>query len=98
AGEQIQDLLKIIQTNAFAVGQGLFETDLDMINKHMDKIGSMVSFKKPLTVVLDAGNGLSGSYVPALLRKLGATVHGLYLESDGTYPNHLPNPEDPEMT
>ncbi|MCL4252907.1 MAG: phosphomannomutase/phosphoglucomutase, partial [Anaerolineae bacterium] len=64
----------------------------------MDKIGSMVTIKKPLTVVLDAGNGLSGSYVPQLLEKLGITVHGLYLESDGTYPNHLPNPEDPEMT
>ncbi len=98
AGEQIQELLTIIQNNAFVMGQGSFETDLDMINKHMKKIGSMVSFKKPLTVVLDAGNGLSGSYVPAVLEKLGATVHGLFLESDGTYPNHLPNPEDPEMT
>jgi phosphomannomutase / phosphoglucomutase len=33
-----------------------------------------------------------------VLEKLGATVHCLYCESDGTYPNHLPNPEDPEMT
>ncbi len=98
AGEQIQDLLKIIQTNAFAVGEGKLETDLNMIHKHIEKIGSMVSFKKPLTVVLDAGNGLSGTYIPALLEKLGAKVYGLYLESDGTYPNHLPNPEDPEMT
>ena len=98
AGDQIQDLLKIIQANAFAMGQGSFDTDLNMIHKHMDKIGSMVTIKKPLTVVLDAGNGLSGSYVPQLLEKLGITVHGLYLESDGTYPNHLPNPEDPEMT
>lgn len=98
AGEQIQDLLKIIQTNAFAVGEGKRDTDLNMIHKHIEKIGSMVSFKKPLTVVLDAGNGLSGTYIPALLEKLGAKVHGLYLESDGTYPNHLPNPEDPEMT
>jgi phosphomannomutase/phosphoglucomutase len=29
---------------------------------------------------------------------LGCDVVGIYLESDGTYPNHLPNPEDPEMT
>lgn len=98
AGEQIQDLLKIIQNNAFTVGQGKLDTDFDMIHKHMEKIASMVTFKKPLTVVLDAGNGLSGTYIPAVLEKLGATVHGLYLESDGTYPNHLPNPEDPEMT
>lgn len=69
-----------------------------MIHKHMDRIGSMVSLKRPLKVVLDAGNGLSGSYVPQVLEKLGCEVIGLYLESDGTYPNHLPNPEDPEMT
>jgi phosphomannomutase/phosphoglucomutase len=36
--------------------------------------------------------------VPPVLEKLGITVHCLYCESDGTYPNHLPNPEDPEMT
>jgi phosphomannomutase/phosphoglucomutase len=33
-----------------------------------------------------------------MLEQLGITVHCLYCESDGTYPNHLPNPEDPEMT
>lgn len=98
ADQQIQDLLKIIQSDTFASGSGHVDTDFDMIHKHMEKIGSMVTLKKPLTVVMDAGNGLSGTYVPAVLEKLGATVHCLYCESDGTYPNHLPNPEDPEMT
>lgn len=98
ADQQIQDLLEIIHSGAFASGSGQVDADLDMIHKHMEKIGSMVTLKKPLTVVMDAGNGLSGTYVPAVLEKLGATVHCLYCESDGTYPNHLPNPEDPEMT
>jgi phosphomannomutase/phosphoglucomutase len=48
--------------------------------------------------VLDAGNGLSGTYIPPLLAELGIAVDCLYCESDGTYPNHLPNPEDPDMT
>ncbi len=98
ADQQIQDLLKIIQTDAFASGQGTVSHDPDMIHKHMDTIGSKVTIHRPLKVVLDAGNGLSGSYVPAVLKKLGVEVVGLYLESDGTYPNHLPNPEDPETT
>lgn len=98
AGEQIQDLLRIIQSEEFRTGDGVVDQDFDMIHKHMDRIGSMVSLKRPLKVVLDAGNGLSGSYVPQVLEKLGCEVIGLYLESDGTYPNHLPNPEDPEMT
>ncbi|MBL8162580.1 MAG: phosphomannomutase/phosphoglucomutase [Anaerolineae bacterium] len=98
ADQQIQSLLKIIQTDAFASGSGTVTQDFDMIHRHMATIGSKVKMARPLTVVLDAGNGLSGTYVPAVLEKLGLKVHGLYLESDGTYPNHLPNPEDPEMT
>jgi phosphomannomutase / phosphoglucomutase len=98
ADEQIQALLKIIQTEAFAAGQGEINSDPQMIYKHMDTIGAKVKIHRPLKVVLDAGNGLSGTYVPAVLKKLGIEVIGLYLESDGTYPNHLPNPEDPETT
>lgn len=98
AGQQIQDLLQMILQSVFVKGDGEVTEDFDMINKHMDKLATMVKFEKPLHVVLDAGNGLSGSYVPALLEKLGAKVECLYCESDGTYPNHLPNPEDPDMT
>jgi phosphomannomutase/phosphoglucomutase len=99
AGEQIQALLKIIQDRSFTIGEGQSDQDLDMIHKHMDVIGSKVSMgEKKLKVVLDAGNGLSGSYVPSVLEKLGYDVVCLYCEPDGTFPNHLPNPEDPEMT
>ncbi|MBZ0283053.1 MAG: phosphomannomutase/phosphoglucomutase [Anaerolineae bacterium] len=98
ADQQIQSLLKIIQDDAFASGKGEVATDLDMIHRHMTTIGGKVKISRPLTVALDAGNGLSGTYVPAVLEKLGVKVVGLYLESDGTYPNHLPNPEDPELT
>jgi phosphomannomutase len=98
ADQQIQDLLKIIQTDAFASGQGEISTDYAMTQKHMAKIGSMVKMARPLKVVLDAGNGLSGTYVPPMLAALGLEVDCLFCESDGTYPNHLPNPEDPDMT
>jgi phosphomannomutase/phosphoglucomutase len=98
SGDQIQALLQIIQAGNYAHGSGIIDSDPNMVHKHMDHIGGMVSFPRPLKVVLDAGNGLSGTYVYPLLKKLGLEVHGLYLESDGTYPNHLPNPEDPEMT
>lgn len=97
-GQQIQDLLKLIEDDAFMTGEGQVDQDYNMIDKHMEAIGGMVKFHKPLKVVLDAGNGISGSYVPAVLEKLGAEVICLYCESDGTYPNHLPNPEDPDMT
>ena len=98
AGQQILDLLDIILNDAFAIGSGSVDQDFDMIHRHMDTIQSKVRIARPLTIVLDAGNGLSGTYVPPMLERLGITVHCLYCESDGTYPNHLPNPEDPEMT
>ncbi|MCU0465765.1 MAG: phosphomannomutase/phosphoglucomutase, partial [Anaerolineae bacterium] len=89
SGDQIQALLQIIQAGNYAHGSGIIDSDPNMVHKHMDHIGGMVSFPRPLKVVLDAGNGLSGTYVYPLLKKLGLEVHGLYLESDGTYPNHL---------
>ncbi len=99
AGDQIMDLLKIIQTDAFTTGNatGQIDEDFDTINRHMDTIKGKVTMGRPLTIALDAGNGLSGTYIPPMLESLGHTVHCLYCESDGTYPNHLPNPEDPEM-
>lgn len=99
AGDQIQDLLHMIQEDAFETGAGSVDQDMDMINKHMAAIGDKVGkLARPLKVVLDAGNGLSGSYVPAVLAQVGAEVECLYCEPDGTFPNHLPNPEDPDMT
>jgi phosphomannomutase/phosphoglucomutase len=98
AGEQIQQLRQMIEDEAFATGQGEITIDTGMIHRHMETISGKVQIDKPLHVVVDAGNGLSGTYVPPLLEKLGLKVDCLYCEPDGTYPNHLPNPEDPEMT
>lgn len=98
AGGQIQDLLRIIDAKSFVTGAESVTQDLDMIHKHMAAIQSKVAMAKPLKVVLDAGNGLSGTYVPPVLEALGLDVERLYCEPDGTFPNHLPNPEDPEMT
>ncbi len=99
AGEQIQDLLKLIQADDFATGDGERVTDLDMINRHMAVIQTKVSFgDRKLKVVVDAGNGLSGTYVPPVMEALGVEVECLFCEPDGTFPNHLPNPEDPELT
>ncbi len=98
AGEQIQELLNIIDASGFAQGRAAVEEDPQLIQRHMATIQSKVSLAKRMTVVLDAGNGLSGSYLPPVLRALGLALHCLYCEPDGTFPNHLPNPEDPEMT
>jgi phosphomannomutase/phosphoglucomutase len=99
ADEQIQSLLKIIQADDFITGQGQRLEDLDMGKKHMDTIKGKVRFgSRKLKVVVDSGNGLSGAIVPPLMESLGVEVICLFCEPDGTFPNHLPNPEDPELT
>ncbi|PJF43486.1 MAG: phosphomannomutase [Phototrophicales bacterium] len=99
ADDQIQALLKLIQTDDFDTGDGKLSKDYQMIHKHMQTIKSKVKMgPRKLKVVVDAGNGLSGTYVPAVMAELGVEVVCLYCESDGRFPNHLPNPEDPELT
>jgi phosphomannomutase len=51
---------------------------------------------RPLTVVVDAGNGMGGYTVPAVLGSgLPLTIIPLYFELDGTFPNHEANPLEP---
>lgn len=98
-GEQIQILLKMIQADDFDSGSGTVAQDFDLIHRHMAAIQSKVTMgERKLKIVVDAGNGLGGTYVPPVMEALGVEVICLYCEPDGTFPNHLPNPEDPELT
>lgn len=58
------------------------------------------NFSQPLTglkIVVDAGNGAGGFYVDRVLKPLGADTTGSqFLDPDGTFPNHIPNPENKE--
>lgn len=50
-----------------------------------------------LKIVVDAGNGAGGFYVNKILKPLGADTTGSqFLEPDGMFPNHIPNPENKE--
>ena len=63
-----------------------------------DKIRAATGDEKPLEgfrIVVDAGNGAGGFYVDKVLKPLGANTEGSrYLDPDGSFPNHIPNPED----
>ena len=63
-----------------------------------NKIRKATGEDKPLEgyrIVVDAGNGAGGFYVDKVLKPLGANTDGSrYLDPDGSFPNHIPNPED----
>ena len=89
---EIQGLLATIQSGDFERGVGTRATR-DPRDEYWDAITSRVNLRRRLKVVVDAGNGIAGVFAPELLRRLGCEVVELYCESDGSFPNHLPDPE-----
>jgi phosphomannomutase len=55
-----------------------------------------VAAMRPMTVAVDTANGMGGLVVPAVMARLPVTLHHLYAELDGTFPNHPADPLDPE--
>jgi len=51
---------------------------------------------RPLKIAVDCGNGTAGPYVVELLEALGCEVHALFVEPDGSFPNHHPDPTVPD--
>jgi phosphomannomutase len=73
-------------------------TSRDLLHGYADHLRKLVDISaiRPLTVAVDAGNGMAGRTVPAVLEGLPITLVPLYFELDGTFPNHVANPIEPE--
>ena len=52
---------------------------------------------RPLTVAVDTANGMGGLVVPAVMERLPVTLHHLYPELDGTFPNHPAGSDRPRQ-
>ena len=74
------------------------ETKREMLEEYVDHLLSLVNLDsiRPLTIVIDAGNGMAGHTAPAIFARLNCTVIPLYFELDGNFPNHEANPIDPD--
>lgn len=82
--------------------------DIDLMDTYCGHLRTLIrngvnhpqEFEKPLSglkIVVDAGNGSGGFYAKKVLAPLGADIScSQYLEPDGDFPNHAPNPEDRE--
>lgn len=97
-GEQIQDLRKRIEEKIFLnnkPGGQVESIDVkdDYINYLTQKIDLGPNVPK---IVVDCGNGTASLFAPALYRKLGCEVIELYCESDPDFPNHHPDPVNPD--
>jgi phosphomannomutase len=72
-------------------------TSRDLLPGYADCLRKLVDLSaiRPLTVAVDAGNGMAGHTVPAVFEPLPVTLVPLYFELDGTFPNHEANPIEP---
>jgi phosphomannomutase/phosphoglucomutase len=93
--EEIQWLRGTIEAGDFEAGAGQL-TRRSPRAEYIDTLARLVRPARRLRVVADAGNGVAGLWAPTVLRRLGCDVRELYCDSDGTFPNHLPDPEDAE--
>ena len=97
AGEKIQQLKTCIDSQAYAADKpGSIEQNTQFSNEYIGMISEDIHIARPLTVVLDCGNGVAGELGPLLLKTLGCDVKELFCEIDGTFPNHHPDPSNPK--
>lgn len=88
----VRDLIKEGPMPA-AVSKGTV-TSIDLWDEWKTKVRSLVDIAtlKPLSVVIDAGNGMGGVLSSKVFEQLPMKVTPLYFEPDGHFPNHVPNP------
>ena len=99
-GAAIQQLYNLIVTGDFPAGKGTvrYAAVIDRyVTDIVQRIGRIARPDgTPLRVVYDCGNGAGALVAPQLMAALGVEAIGLFTESDGTFPNHHPDPTVPE--
>lgn len=102
-GADITEILTFAQNGFdFAAAKAGEVKPFDYLSRYAEQIADII--KKGtgkdlpfagMKIAVDAGNGAGGFYAEKVLKPLGADVSGsCFLEPDGTFPNHIPNPED----
>lgn len=71
-------------------------TQRDVLPEYVRTIADDIHIERPLKVVVDCGNGVPGAVAPKVLAAIGAQVEEIYCEVDGNFPNHHPDPSDPD--
>ena len=87
----LQDIRRIVEKQAFIKGSGEV-SKADVIGPYQDYIISNITIKYPIKIGIDAGNGTGGITALPVLKNLGCSVHDIYCDLDGRFPNHEADP------
>ncbi len=91
----IQALRERIERRDFSTGEGTIDTR-DLIEHYIERVVGDIPLRRPLKVAIDCGNGVAGTVAPVLYERMGCEVVGLYTDVDGDFPNHHPDPAEPD--
>ena len=95
AESAIQRLRRRVMDRDFMMGEGSLSSQ-DLTADYIARVCADVRPVRPLRVVVDCGNGVAGGVAPDLIRSLGCDLIELYCDVDGRFPNHHPDPSQPE--
>lgn len=90
-GDRIQELKARIESGDLVTGAGSVRKQ-DIYPAYIGDISGRIVLDRPLKVAVDCGNGTGALLAVELMEAVGIEVTPLYCESDGTFPNHHPDP------
>ena len=95
-GADIQHIYELTSKGIYPKGKGKLRTE-PVIDRYIDDMVARVGkLERPVKAVLDCGNGAGALVAPKLFSRLGISPRCLFCESDGTFPNHHPDPTVPK--
>ncbi len=95
SGDTIQALRTRIEKNNLSHGAGSYAQH-DIEEEYLERIVSGIKLARPMKITVDCGNGVAGDFAAILYRRLGCEVTEMFCDVDGHFPNHHPDPSQPE--
>ncbi|MEY3989322.1 MAG: hypothetical protein RI985_403, partial [Chloroflexota bacterium] len=91
SSDEVQEVGRIAISGQFASGHGSYRK-VSVDDAYVEHIAALVTLPRSLKVVVDGGNGVAGPLGVRVFERLGCEVVPLFIEPDGTFPNHHPDP------
>jgi phosphomannomutase/phosphoglucomutase len=95
SGAAIQSLRTRIENGELTHGDGSYVRH-DIVPEYLARIIGDIRLARPMKITVDCGNGVAGDFAARLYRGLGCEVSELFCAVDGNFPNHHPDPSEPD--
>ncbi len=90
-GDAIQELYGRIMDETVETGEGNVERK-EVLDEYIQDIAGRFTLERPMKIAVDCGNGTGALVAERLFKEMGVEVTPLFCDSDGTFPNHHPDP------